>query len=166
MPVFSHFLSRLSILALIASIGGAVMLPASSSIAAAGKARSPSAQYLGRWTVDEVKPVFSSRGRLYKSIDIVTCGKSLCGVSVGEGGQCGVPLFRSNHDSDRIIGKGKWGTTQKNVVIYAYNKEDSTQSPGLDFYLGDGYDLGGRSENMHKFHTTYRRSGGAKCKAV
>ena len=57
-------------------------------------AAAPARPYWGRWTVAEDSPVFSSRGREYKTIDIAPCGKDFCGVSVADNGKCGAVLFR------------------------------------------------------------------------
>ncbi len=118
--------------------------------------------YYGRWTVNEAKPVFTTKGRMYKTIDIAPCGKDFCGVSVGDKGECGPVLFRflmKHADAEELQGHAKWGTATKNVVIYARNV------PPLELYLGDGYDFGDRSGNMPKFHGEYKRIGNARCLA-
>ena len=58
--------------------------PALTDQAAAAGASSAKSPYYGRWTVDEEKPVFTARGRLYKTIDVAPCGKDFCGVSVND----------------------------------------------------------------------------------
>jgi hypothetical protein len=159
MPNLSQSLARLSIFAAVCAGTVAFALPAD-----AGK---PTSTYYGRWTVDEEKPIFTARGRLYKTIDVAPCGKDFCGVSVDDGGKCGAVLFRFlgvHAQVDTLRGHGRWGNEQKNVVIYSYGG-DPDSTPGFTLYLGDGYNLGERSGNMPKFHAGYRRLGGAKCVA-
>ena len=122
--------------------------------------------YDGRWTVSEDKPVFTARGRLYKTIDVAPCGRDFCGVSVDDSGKCGPMLFRflgKHAATDDLRGHGKWGDQQKNIVIMSYGRTDTGENAGFELYLGDGYNLGGRSANMPKFHAEYRRLGAAKC---
>lgn len=125
--------------------------------------------YYGRWTVSEDRPVFTQRGRLYKTIDIAACGANFCGVSVDDSGKCGAVLFRflgkNANGTAELRGHGKWGAEQKNLVIYAGGMDDDPANRSFVLYLGDGRDFGGRSGNMPKFHADYRRSGSAKCVA-
>lgn len=123
--------------------------------------------YYGRWTVSEDRPVFTAKGKLYKTIDIAPCGKDFCGVSVADTGKCGVVLFRflgSHVAADTLRGHGVWGSEKKNVVIYAFDTGDGGPH-GFELYLGDGHSFGERSGSMPKFHAEYRHVGGAKCKA-
>ena len=161
MTVLSQPLTRLSILTLAAlALSGPVQ-----GAPAPGKA-SP---YYGRWTVDEERPVFTARGRLYKTIDVSPCGRDFCGVSVDDGGKCGAVLFRflAKHadGSEELHGHGKWGDAQKNIVIYDATDPEAQNNRRIELYLGDGHDFGERSGNMPKFHSTYRRLGGARCVA-
>jgi hypothetical protein len=66
------------------------------SLAAPAAGEAAGSPFWGRWKVtsDGEAPVFSSRGRDYKTIDIAPCGKDFCGVSVKDNGQCGPVLFR------------------------------------------------------------------------
>lgn len=130
--------------------------------AEAGKA---SSAYYGRWTVDEEKPIFTERGRAYKTLDIAPCGKDFCGVSVDDNGKCGQVMFRflgSHANTETLRGHGRWGAERKNVVIYSYG---TGGVPGFELYLGDGANMGGRSGSMPKFHTQYRKLGNARCTA-
>ncbi|MFM5947658.1 MAG: hypothetical protein ACKOPM_00290 [Novosphingobium sp.] len=134
-------------------------------------AAAPSSPYFGRWTVNEAKPVFTAKGRMYKTIDIAPCGKDFCGVSVGDGGTCGPVLFRflmKHANADMTLhGHAKWGTQTKNVQINTWEL-DAADWPGgreIDLYVGDGYDFGDRSDNMPKFHGEYKRIGVARCLA-
>ncbi|HSI19814.1 MAG TPA: hypothetical protein VK980_18750 [Sphingomonas sp.] len=160
MPTFSHSLVRLSMLGLAALGSVALVAPARAGAAA-------SSPYYGRWVVSEDRPVFTVRGRLYKTIDVAPCGSDFCGVSVDDRGKCGAVLFRflGRHatSGDTLRGHGKWGDQQKNVEIYAY--EGDAASRTFELYLGDGRDFGGRSGNMPKFHAEYRRLGTARCSA-
>lgn len=122
--------------------------------------------YYGRWTVDDPEARFSTKGREYKTIDIAPCGKDFCGVSVGDSGTCGKPLFRflsKNRNAETLKGHGKWGTAKKNVVIY--NWETDTRERQLLLFVGDGYDFGDRGGNMPQYEATYRRWGSATCTA-
>ena len=128
-----------------------------------------SSPYFGRWTVSEDRPVFTARGRLYRTIDVARCGRDFCGVSVADKGVCGAVLFRflaaHANGTVELHGHGKWGEAQKNIVIYDSTDPDGAAGRSLDLYLGDGHDFGERSGNMPKFHATYRRSGSARCAA-
>lgn len=154
MPALSHRLAALSIG--LAALG--LALPA---------AAAPARPYWGRWTVAEDSPVFSSRGREYKTIDIAPCGKDFCGVSVADNGKCGAVLFRflmkRADGQSELRGHGKWGPARKNVLIWLYDSSEAGSNDALELYLGDGYDFGERSENMPKFHANYRKAGAARC---
>ena len=124
--------------------------------------------YLGRWTVADEKPVFSSRGIYYKTFDIAPCGKDYCGVSVGKNGACGPVLFRflakNVVGENGLNGHGRWGNQTKNVEIYA-TRDDSDGSRYLSLNLGDGHDFGERSGNMPKYSAGYSPQGAAHCVA-
>jgi hypothetical protein len=158
MAVLFQSLLRLSIPLAVAAIALSGPVSAPALAGAPGKA-SP---YGGRWTVDEEKPVFTARGLLYKTIDFAPCGKDYCGVSVSDKGVCGAVLFRflskNALGGNELHGHGKWGTQVKDVVIYP-----PYEQTGFELYLGDGHDFGGRSDSMPKYHSMYRRLGGAKC---
>ena len=125
--------------------------------------------YVGRWTVSDEKPVFSSRGILYKTIDIVACGKDHCGVSVGNNGACGPLLFRFRVkpiDSENgLYGRGRWGKQTKNIEIFADRADDVKGGRFMNLYLGDGHDFGERSGNMPKYSAGYSPVGPARCAA-
>lgn len=145
---------------------GAIAPGAAALVSDLPVARSP---YYGRWTVAEDRPVFTARGRLYKTIDVAPCGSDFCGVSVDDKGGCGAVLFRflgkHANGEDMLRGHGKWGDAQKNVEIYAGYDDSAANSRTFELSLGDGHDFGGRSENMPKFHANYRRVSGANCRA-
>ena len=127
-----------------------------------------SSPYYGRWTVDEKQPVFTPRGMQYKTVDIAECGNDFCGMSIGPKGQCGPTLFRFVRihvdGSTMLRGHGVWGSVKKNMTIESF-REAGARENKLELYLGDGHDFGGRSDNIAKFHGTYRRDGAARCKA-
>lgn len=159
MVKLSHRLTSLSILSAAAAVG----LTPTGALSAV-----PQSLYSGRWTVSDDKPVFSSNGILYKTIDVVPCGHDHCGVSVGSGGACGPVLFRFTSKSirggERLQGHGRWGNARKNIVIEA--AADDNSAPGgryLSIDLGDGYDFGERSGNMPKFSAGYHSLGVAHC---
>lgn len=154
MPKLSHRVAGLSLLAL---------------AAAAAPASSPNL-YAGRWTVSDEKPVFSSKGILYKTVDIAPCGKDYCGVSVADGGKCGPVLFRflakSVRSGQELKGHGRWGNNRMNVVISAW--DDDNSAPGgrsLMINLGNGYEFDERSGNMPKYSAGYQTVGAAHCVA-
>jgi hypothetical protein len=151
---------RLSVLS-IGLAGLALALPS--------QAAAPNSPYFGRWKVSGEKPVFSSRGREYKTIDIAPCGKDFCGVSVADNGSCGPTLFRflmkRADGTSELRGHGKWGGGRKNVLIWLFSGEEAEDQRAMQLYLGDGYDFGERSENMPKFDAAYRKSGVARCTA-
>jgi hypothetical protein len=144
-----------------------VMLAA--AMLAAGPTLAASNVYVGRWTVSDDKPVFSSRGIYYKTFDIAPCGKDYCGVSVGKNGACGPLLFRflakSVNDENGLNGHGRWGTQTKNVEIYASRDDSLTGGRYLSLNLGDGHDFGERSGNMPKYSAGYAPAGAAHCVA-
>ena len=125
--------------------------------------------YFGRWTVSDHRPVFTARGRPYKTVDFAPCGRDFCGVSVDDQGRCGAVLFRflmAHVDAaDSLRGHGRWGAERKNVLINSYEDTDAPSGRSMELYLGDGYDFGERSDNMPKFHAGYRRTGNAHCAA-
>lgn len=128
-----------------------------------------SSPFFSRWTVSEDRPVFTARGRSYKTVDIAACGADFCGVSVSDSGACGPVLFRflGRHASgdDMLQGHGRWGDGAKNIQIFwSENSPDESRNM-LEIYLGDGHDFGGRSESMPTFHADYRRAGAPRCRA-
>ena len=135
--------------------------------AGAGAART--SPYYGRWTVAEERPVFTARGRMYKTIDIAPCGRDFCGVSVDDAGRCGPTLFRflsrGADAQNRLQGRGRWGEAKKTIEIYPYELGDPAGGHAFELYLGDGHDFGGRSDNMPKFQAEYRRQGSSSCAA-
>lgn len=144
------------------------------SIGAAGASTSqvnkaPTAvRYYGRWTVADDQPVFSTRGREYKTIDIAPCSKDFCGVSVGDDGRCGARLFRFHTTrpagEEYLDGHGKWGTAKKTVQLSLYDDDEKGGKVWfLYIVLGDGHDFGERAGNMPKFDANYRRLGAARC---
>ena len=149
-----------------AALAGAAYSVAGSQPAAAAGGSSP---YFGRWAVSEDRPVFTARGRLYKTIDFAPCGRDFCGVSVDDRGRCGTTLFRflmSHADgTETLHGHGRWGTETKNVQIDTYGESEDPTGRTIDLYLGDGHDFGERSDNMPKFHGEYRKAGRAQCMA-
>jgi len=145
----------------------ALATAAAPSLAVAGPA--PSSPLYGRWSVSDDRPVFTVRGHLFKTIDIQPCGDDFCGVSVSDTGQCGASLFRflgkHANNTDALIGHTQWGQAKKNIVIYVNPESEVGPDKLLEIYIGDGHDFGERSENMPKFHASYRRAGQALCRS-
>lgn len=134
--------------------------------------------YLGRWTVSEPPAHYTARGRIYKTIDIVPCGppraggRDFCGVSVADGGACGVTLFRflGSHarSEDTIHGHGVWGTQRKNLTLDTWGGDNGDGTPSarsVQLYVGDSYDFETRGASMPKFHAIYGPAGAAQCMA-
>ena len=168
MTALSHRNARLSMQVIcgMAALAGVAYLVAGAQPAAAAGGSSP---YFGRWTVSEDRPVFTARGRLYKTIDVSACGRDFCGVSVDDRGRCGTTLFRflmaHAGGEDSLRGHGKWGNARMNVMLDNYEDSDAPGGRRIELYLGKGYDFGERSDNMPKFHANYRKSGQALCTA-
>ena len=166
MTALSHQFARLSMQLIcgMAALAGIACVAAGSQPAAAAGGTSP---YFGRWTVSEDRPVFTPRGRLYKTIDFVPCGRDFCGVSVDDGGRCGATLFRflmAHAGGDETLhGHGLWGAERKNVQIDTYADSERPEARTVEIYLGDGHDFNERSDNMPKFHAEYRKAGRAQC---
>jgi hypothetical protein len=131
----------------------------------ANVARADDANYMGRWTVNEEKPVYSSKGKLYKTIDVAPCGKDFCGVSVSEDKTCGKTLFRFltiHADNVNLTGHGLWGTAKKKLQLEYSLVDDKTPSLGLG--LGeDSMDFGGREGSDPLFDSSYKKIGDAAC---
>jgi hypothetical protein len=160
----SHRMIRLSIV--LAGTFGALGA-AGSGLADTETANGGTAKYYGRWSVSEDKPVFTARGRLYKTIDIAPCGRDFCGISVSEQGACGTTLFRFRTRGpdfdDTLHGHGVWGQARKNITLYGYVDPEITGGKSMEIALGDGYDFSERSDNMPKFRANYRPTGAARC---
>jgi hypothetical protein len=124
------------------------------------------ASYFGRWTVSDEKPVFSAKGKFYKTIDIAACGADFCGVAVSDGGECGPTLFRfltAHATNEQLIGHGLWGAAKKRLEI-DYIIPD-TEKPYVTLGLGDkDMDLTGREGSMPTFQANYKTAGDATCK--
>lgn len=102
----------------------------------------------------------------YKAIDIVPCGTSLCGVSVGDAGACGDVLFRrlTLHEGPLgvfVDGSGKWGEDRLNLrIIYL---QDSAQ---IRLFLAKFSSLGNEQGiRTLELRETYRRVADAACAA-
>ena len=157
--MLSHYRERMSI------IGAAL-----AGVAWAASAGSTSASvYAGRWTVDDDKPQFSAKGRLYKNVDVAPCAGDVCGVSVADNGACGPVLFRFHAATlakgETAKGHGRWGTVKKNLVLDGWRDKDLPGGRRMGINLGDGYDFGERSGNMPKYTASYRPVGKASCVA-
>lgn len=124
-------------------------------------------QYYGRWTVSDEKPVYSSKGILYKTIDIAPCGNDFCGVSVADDQSCGQVLFRfltTHPDGEDLFGHGKWGKAKKRLELGYASPEDDP--PYLYLALGsDDMDMSGREGSIPTFQAGYKRLGDVTCTA-
>jgi hypothetical protein len=124
-------------------------------------------QYYGRWTVSDDKPAYSSKGILYRTIDVAPCGNDFCGVSVADDNSCGEVLFRfltTHMDDEELVGKAKWGAAKKKLEMGYAQPEKET--PYLYLALGsDDMDLSGREGSIPTFQADYQRAGEAACMA-
>jgi hypothetical protein len=128
-------------------------------------ARAENASYFGRWTVSDDKPVYSAKGKLYKTFDIAPCGKDFCGVSVDDNNKCGPTLFRFltiHATNENLTGHGLWGSVKKKLQIsYAIPGSDP---PYITIGLGeDDMDITGREGSMPTFEANYKAVGKATC---
>jgi hypothetical protein len=171
MTALSHRIARLSTLLICGAtaFAGAAHLQAGAPAASSTSVSAGASPYFARWTVSEERPVFTARGRMYKTIDIARCGRDFCGVSVNDSGLCGPTLFRflMSHagGEDSLRGHGKWGEARMNVMLDNYEDDEAPGGRRVEIYLGKGYDFGERSDNMPKFHAAYRKAGAARCTA-
>jgi hypothetical protein len=122
-------------------------------------------QYYGRWTVSDDKPAYSSKGMLYKTIDVAPCGNDFCGVSVADDNSCGEVLFRfltTHADDEELTGKAKWGKAKKKLQL-GYAKPEN-ETPYLYLALGsDDMDLSGREGSIPTFQADYKQAGEVAC---
>lgn len=152
----------------LALASGMVLAEAPQRTGAVRTVPDPRSPYFGRWTVSDGKERFSSRGQLYRTVDIAPCGRDFCGVSVSANGTCGPTLFRflaRNQRADMLRGHGVWGAQKKNITLEVYNNDDLPGGRVIDLNLGDGYDFGERSDNIPKFTANYQPAGAARCTA-
>lgn len=122
-------------------------------------------QYYGRWTVSDKKPAYSSKGILYKTIDVAPCGNDLCGVSVGDDNSCGDVLFRlltTDAAYDDLFGHGSWGKYTKTLQL-GYARPEN-EAPYVYVALGsDDMDMSGREGSIPTFQANYERHGEVVC---
>ena len=133
----------------------------------ANMAHAEDANYFGRWTVSDDKPVFSPKGRLYKTFDVAPCGNDFCGVSVDDQNHCGPTLFRFltiHAKNEDLTGHGLWGSAKKKLqVLYAIPDNDK---PYISLGIGeDGMDLTGREGSLPTFQANYKNIGEVSCTA-
>jgi hypothetical protein len=124
-------------------------------------------QYYGRWTIGDEKPAYSSKGILYRTIDIAPCGDDFCGVSVAKDKSCGEVLFRflaTRPADEMLVGQGIWGKAQKKLQLSYATLENDT--PHMYLALGsDDMDLSGREGSIPAFQADYERHGDVTCTA-
>jgi len=130
-------------------------------------AKADTSPLFGRWINSEDKPHYSSKGKLYKTVDIAPCGKDFCGVSVSDSGACGPTLFRFltiHANNDFLEGHGKWGSSTLKVQLA--RSTDAQNNTTLLIGLGDKtFDFEGREGSMPIYRGDYKNAGAAKCTA-
>jgi hypothetical protein len=123
--------------------------------------------FYGRWTVSDDKPAYSSKGKLYKMIDVSPCGKDFCGVSVDDNNHCGPTLFRflTTHAKDEgLTGHGLWGAAKKKLSIA--DIAGPGEKPAVLLGLGeDDMDITGREGSVPTFQANYKIAGKVVCTA-
>ena len=128
-------------------------------------AHAATVQHYGRWTVSDDKPAYSSKGVLFKTIDIAPCGNDLCGVSVADDNSCGKLLFRflaPDTADEELVGHAKWGKTKKKLEL-GYDNSDN-ETPSMYLALGsEDMDLSGREGSIPAFQADYKRHGEVAC---
>lgn len=146
-----------------ATLGLALSLGANAAMAT----NVPGVSYFGRWTVSDDKPEYSSKGVVYKTVDIAPCGNDFCGVSVDDKNNCGATLFRfftAHAQDDELVGHGRWGAAKKKIQIN-YTKP-STESPYFSLGIGDdNMDVTGREGSIPTFQANYKFVGKGTCVA-
>ncbi len=130
-----------------------------------GAAQAAESQFFGRWMVSDDKPVFTTKGKQWKTFDVAPCGADFCGVAVDDKESCGATLFRFltiHANNDELVGHGRWGADKKKLII-DYTKPDTGPNT---LYLGLGandMDFSGREGSMPTFDANYKRLGDAVC---
>ena len=144
----------------VASLGLALTLGANWAMA-------ETSHFFGRWTVSDDKPVYSSKGKIYKTFDVAPCGKDFCGVAVADDNSCGRTLFRFltiHADNEEITGHGMWGAQKKKLQVGYVAPQDA--KPYVYLGLGaDDMDFSGREGSTPTFQANYKSAGEAKCMA-
>jgi hypothetical protein len=129
----------------------------------------PVVSYFGRWTVSDDKPEYSSKGVVYKTVDIAPCGNDFCGVSVDDENHCGATLFRffTAHVNDQeLAGHGRWGETKKKLQINYSIPTEPIEKPYFTLGLGeDDMDVTGREGSIPTFQANYKFIGEGTCVA-
>ena len=134
-------------------------------------AQAETSHFFGRWAVSDDKPVYTAKGKLYKTVDVAPCGADFCGVSVGDKGECGATLFRfltEHANNDMLEGHGLWGATKLKLQIEYQDPKTmnspTSKVPGILLGLGDkNFDFEGREGSMPMFQANYQSTGDAKC---
>lgn len=145
---------------------GTVLLIAVATAVGSASAEPTIDLFLGRWTVSSDRQTFAEWQQPYKTIDIVSCDGSLCGISVSDAGTCGAVLFRhvSLHYGALgtfVDGAGRWGDDLLKLRILQL--EDV---PQIRLFLAK-FTSTGKDEGIltTEFRENYRRSAEAACKA-
>jgi hypothetical protein len=149
-----------------ASKGVAGFLIAAATTVGASSAEPTSNLFLGRWTVLNDRQTLTEPQQPYKTVDIVPCGASLCGISVGDAGACGDVLFRrlTLHEGPLGVfldGSGKWGKDSLSLRIIRL--EDA---PQIRLFLTKFTPVGNDEETgTLELKETYGHAADATCKA-
>ena len=129
----------------------------------AAEAATPKSVFFGRWETLEPHDKYSANGKLYRMIDVVPCGKDMCGISV-DGGVCGVTLFRVPVPPNEagFGGDGRWGRGTLGLVAQVMG---GSPKDFLNISLGDKTANLGSRNSMPTYSADYHMTGKAVCVA-
>ncbi len=169
MVLRSRFWPVLS-MALLTGLGALAMTGMLSGAAANEEAKDYTKEFLGRWTVDDVTRKFTERGNIYDTLDVVPCGKDVCGVSISKNGKCDGQLFRITPDASPdypgLQGKGKWGNGEDVLSIFQTSAADGkANGRAMTISIGQRGNPMSRVASMPLFRARYTAAGEAKCSA-
>ena len=130
-------------------------------------AKADAPQILGRWTAQS-QDVVSKYGKFYTTVDIVACQAGMCGISVGNSGECGSELFQINANQAAgggLSGQGRWGKLTQDVQIDAATPDASGARRFAFSLVRQQSSFVSRLESMPGFTTVYTSAGEAACPA-
>ncbi len=169
MMLRSRFWPVLS-MALLSGLGALAMTGMLSGAAANEEAKDYTKELLGRWTVDDATRKFTEHGNIYRTLDVVSCGKDVCGITVTDAGKCGGQLFRItpgvSTDYPGLQGRGKWGDGEDVLSIFQTRVADGkANSRAITINIGQRGNPMSRVASMPMFRASYTAAGKAMCTA-
>ncbi len=127
--------------------------------------------FLGRWTLEQGERPLTDRAKPYKTVDIVACGKELCGIHVKTSGKCGEHLFRIAQNDERntpyFEGVSKWGDKEDRISIFkTTNPAEDPKNRPLLMNIGERGSPMSRVGSMPMFRASYKSVTKASCRAL